>query len=175
MIEIRRLKPENVDDIVDVYQRAFQGPPWYEHLSLSKVKDRWAVYQSKPGFRCLVALIDGQVAGAIWWDTPTFGELGSERGWRLELFARQRVGQAMLIWEREVITDHLYQRQGIATTLRQAMLKEVNGLVLTRMRTDNSTILRIAEKLGFQTTGITVSSRKWPEVTHEYWWLTSSH
>jgi hypothetical protein len=55
--------------------------------------------------------------------------------------------------------------------------KDVSGilsaktLILTRMRNDNLPILKIADRLGFQRTGIKIPSRQ-PGTFHEYWYLT---
>ncbi len=79
------------------------------------------------------------------------------------------------MWERELIVDPIYQRQGIATALRERFLKKVLGmsvpvLILTRMREDNIPVLRIATKLGFSRTFILVQSSQRKDVFHEYYY-----
>jgi GNAT superfamily N-acetyltransferase len=171
---IRPLQSEHEAAVLDIYQRAFAGPPWHELLTTEAVESRWHTYVTKTGFCCLVALLDGGVVGSIWWDRPSLSELGDERGFPLELFARKNMGGRALVWEREVITDPEHQKLGIASQLRQAMIVEIarygGALMLTRMRKDNPPILKIAVRLGFRPTNIEVGSRKWSGVIHQYWY-----
>jgi len=180
MIDVRPFQPEDKPQILVIYRRAFSDPfgVWREKdLPMTKVLERWHCYQEKNGFQCLAAVMaaENRVVGTIWWDMPTLKELGAERGWQLEAFARQHIGNNQaLVWERGVITDPAYKNRKVATGLRKAMLAKIsqNGstLVLTRMRADNPAILAIATKLGFQPTGIKTPSHKWPDVVHQYWY-----
>jgi len=173
VIEVRPFRPEDELRVLAIYQAAFSGPPWDESLPMSTVRSRWSFYRDKRGFRPMVAVMDGQLVGAIWWDTPTLSELATERGSDLALFAGQKLGKGQLIWEREVITHPDYQKQGAATALRKTMLKmvarEKTALVLTRMRQDNLAILKVATNLGFQQTGFTAPSKQ-PGIVHQYWY-----
>lgn len=44
-------------------------------------------------------------------------------------------------------------------------------ILLTRMRDDNTKIVRANERLGFRRTGIRVASKATPGLQHEYWYL----
>lgn len=174
MHEIRAFSLPDEEQILAIYRRAFQEEPWLEILPRQVVSKRWDRCQRKPGFRCLVTLIGGQIAGFIWWHAATPDELARDRGIDLTMFAHTKGNGCPLIWEDEVVTDPKHWGKGVATALRTEMLRIVgNGtraLVLTRMREDNEGILVVARRLGFQPTSLTAPSKKWPGVFHQYWY-----
>lgn len=171
-----KIKPE----IGYIYQEAFSGYPWFEELSFDTIDDRLSANISKPGFSAFVAYGEQQeLAGSLWFDLPTFDELEIERGSALRILAERICEEKdikTIIWEREVMVRPKYQGQGIATKLRTAFIGYIGGayedgtLILTRMRDDNSAIIKIAEKLGFSRSGIQMPSRQNPETNHEYWY-----
>ncbi|HZE87186.1 MAG TPA: hypothetical protein VE090_03175 [Methylomirabilota bacterium] len=67
------------------------------------------------------------------------------------------------------------QGQGIASDLRGVFLTHLaeefpaGAIVLTRMREDNTGIVRIAEKLSYKRTGISHPSQK-PGISQEFWY-----
>lgn len=172
---IRSFQSSDVPIILTMYQAAFAGYPWFENLSDEVVRNRWQNNSLQPGFRCLVATIDGVPVGAIWWDKPTLASLISERGQVLGDFVWGRYPDESLIWEREVITDPSYQGRGIAAALRIEFLRQVADayrpfVVLTRMRDDNLAIIKIAQRLGFARTSIRRPSSANQDIYHEYWY-----
>lgn len=171
---------EKLEDIVSVYQRAFAGYPWFENLSDDEVQKRLVNNSGKNGFQPFIAEgPNGEVAGALWYDTPTLEQLSAERGKELAEFAStvcQENNLQHLIWEREVLVDPQFQKQGIATRLRTAFLSYLieafpdGALMLTRMRDDNIGIIKIAERVDYARTGIRVPSSQTPGIFHEYWY-----
>ncbi len=171
---IRSFQQSDTASIKMIYQLAFAGFPWYEDLSEEEISRRWQSCVVKDGFQCLVVEVDGVVAGVLWWDLPSLEQLKEERGNPLLFFAKAR--QGTVIWEREVMVSPSYHGRGIGTLLRRRFLEIMDScyqdfLVLTRMRDDNVGIIRIGEKVGFQRTGIRMSSSMKPGVCHEYWFL----
>ncbi len=170
---------DKFENIVLVYQRAFAGYPWFESLSDTEVRKRLADGSIKNGFQAFIA--EGQnneVVGALWYDIPTLEQLSFERGKKLADFAGtvcQENNLQNVVWEREVLVDPLFQKQGIATRLRTTFLSYLieafpgGALILNRMRDDNTGIIRIAEKLHYTRTGIRTPSSQQVGVFHEYW------
>jgi GNAT superfamily N-acetyltransferase len=168
-------QPSDAPDIISMYQESFGGYPWFEKLSQGAVQDRWNTHAAQPGFDCLIAEIDAFAVGAVWWNTITLDALSQERGSALGDFVAKNCPARLLIWEREVLVRPAYQIRGIATALRSEFLARLTRLptdfiVLTRMRDDNFGIIRIAEKLGFQRTGLRQPSSADPAIYHEYWY-----
>lgn len=167
------------DSIAAVYQRAFAGFPWFENLSDAEVRRRMTDSSSKTGFQAFIEKgPNGEVVGALWYDTPSLEQLSLERGQQLADTAKvicQENNLNNIIWEREVIADPLFQRRGIATGLRTTFLLHLantfpgGALILTRMRDDNIGIIKVAEKLGYTRTGIRLPSSQLAGVFHEYW------
>lgn len=170
---------EYCHELVGVYRRAFAGKPWLENLSEEVVRARFDDHLSKPGFRARLAFDQsGRVTGALWYDTPTLSQLEAERGAELAAFARaflDKYDDALLVWEREIIVDPESQGQGIASRLRADFINELREksesqvLVLTRMRSNNFGIMRIAEKLNYRKTAITMPCTSDEVNYHEYW------
>ena len=115
---------EKFENVALVYKKAFAGSPWFEDLSDVEVRARLQKNSSKNGFQAFIAEgQNGEVAGALWCDMPTIEELATERGQELASFAVKTCNESNLhniVWEREVLVDPLFQRQGIATRLRVA-------------------------------------------------------
>lgn len=168
------------DEVTKVYQRAFTCKPWEENLSEETVHQRLNEHVTKPGFRALFAYDQiGGVKAALWYDTPTVDQLRDERGDDLATLAQDFMTtheDGLLVWEREVIVDPSWQGQGLASHLRASFLDNLKkrpeqaALVLTRMRSNNVRIMAVAEKFGYQKTGITMPTSQ-PEHYHEYWCL----
>lgn len=179
-MRIRLILPEDGLAIRQTYQRAFAGFPWYEQLTEDVVWARWLEYCGKSGFCGLVAVDRNLVVGGIWGDRPTVTELEAERGMALARFAERYVdGGSALCWIRETIVEPSRQNEGIGLTLREAFVELVHNdsgstLFLTRVHRDNVPIIRLNQRMGFLPTGITVQSRTWPGVQHEYWYAKRS-
>lgn len=180
---VREFRNSDHAAILEVYRAAFAGPPWYEVLSEAEVAHRWVVSLTKSGFSCLVAEEERKIIGATWWDMPTIDALRQERGAALAAFAMgpipisprlswHSVGTA---WLRETVVAPKHQGRGVARNLKEYALGTMwysrTPLVLTRMRDDNTAIIRLNETLGFQRTGIRVPSSQKPGIMHEYWYL----
>ena len=172
---IRDLRLDDLSEVQRMYQAAFAGFPWYESLTPAEVEGRFKKQTQLPGFQGLVAIRDGSIAGAIWWESTSIEDLRQERGERLATFAQGLREYQNLIWEREVIVSPLFQGRGIGLALRQQFVQRVNidyrsVLILTRMRDDNLPVIRIAERCGFLRTGIKVPSSQVLGLNHEYWY-----
>lgn len=171
---------EKVDQILKMYQEAFAGFPWFEDLSTEEVAKRLSSSITKDGFESFVAENESEeIIGALWFDTPSFEQLQTERGEKLAGFVRniyETTGHCELVWERELMVRPDYQRQRIATRLRMTFLTYLSGkypngvLVLTRMRDDNIGTLKIAQELGYRRTGIRMPSSQDPNIYHEFWY-----
>ena len=174
-MKIRSFKSDDATSVKRIYRESFAGYPWFEDLSEETISQRWAESVNKTGFDCLVAEIEGKVAGATWWDIPSLERLAVERGDVLAGFARTRLEKNMtIIWVRNTIVDPRFQRQRVTTLLKDrflALLAEAQCLMLTRMRDDNSSIIHINQKAGFKRTGIRMPCDIKPSVCHEYWYL----
>lgn len=176
-MDIRPFCDKDLFQILEVYRKAFGGFPWYEELSSQEILGRWNFQSTRPGFTCFIADLDGKIVGGIWWDRPTKESLLDERGELLVSFIKGSHSDKDLVWERELLVDPLHSRKGIATRLRMHFVEDVKRtlpceqIVLTRMRDDNIPILRIADKIGYQRTGIKMPCSIKPEVQHEYWFL----
>lgn len=174
---IRALTLEDAGLIKVIYKRAFAGFPWFEDLSDEEVESRWQTQINKPSFQGIVALEDDVISGAIWWDYPTLDTLRTERGNLLANLSLELCAGKGLIWEREVIVDPELHCLGIGSRLRSTFIENLktrseNKLILTRMRDDNTGIIKIAERLGFKRSGIRLPCSIKPEVCHEYWYLS---
>ena len=171
---------ENIDQVSKMYKEAFAGFPWFEDLSAEEVSKRLDSNMTKGGFESFIAEDEnGEIIGGLWFDSPTLEQLQAERGEKLADFTRKLCEASStndLIWERELMVRPDCQRQKIATRLRMAFLTYLSGkypngvFVLTRMRDDNIGTLKIAQRLGYQRTGIKMPSSKNPNVYHEFWY-----
>lgn len=177
-IEITQTIQDKQEPLADMYRRAFLGKPWFEDLSSEEVNKRLTIQSTRRGFQALVARsLKNEIAGALWFDSPSLEVIESERGTQLAQFAKRYSELGIpIVWEREVIVDPNFQNQGIATRLRETFLSYLrlaypNGaIILTRMRDDNDTIIAIAKRLGFERTGIATPSSQVYGVNHEYWY-----
>lgn len=177
-MHIRAMKPADEKFIRALYRAAFAGAPWFENMSEEEAVVRWNLHRGKNGFSCLVAEEAGELMGATWWDIPSIDALRAERGDALAEFAlRESATGGRIIWIRETVVSPQFQCRGIARALKASSLEvisaEAKSLILTRMRDDNMSILRVAMRLGFKRTGICVPSKSNPNVQHEYWYLTN--
>lgn len=176
---------KNRDQIETAYQNAFSGHPWYENLSVQEVRKRLDKDQSRSGFNAFIAEnTDGCVLGGLWYDTPTIDELRITRGESLADFATNIFKEEAIqsfVWERELIVDPQFQRQHIATDLRENFLDHLKDrypqgvLILTRMKEDNLATIKIAQNLGYSPTGIKIESSTFPGQYHQYWYKIIKH
>ena len=177
-MNIRKLVEEDTLSVQVIYRLAFASFPWYEDLSNEEIEKRWKIQQAKPGFECLIADELNEIIGTIWLDKPTLDELCLERGEPIPQFAKQKIRMGdLLIWERELIVSPIHQGRGVGSQLRVAFFESVLNrcekgvLILTRMRDDNLPVIKIANKFGFQRTGIRTTSSQKSGVFHEYWYF----
>lgn len=178
MLTIRAYRQSDRSAIETIYRDAFAGSPWFKTLSEDIVQAQWEKDSSRLGFMCLVGAWERGVVAALWWDTLSLSALQDERGGELVQLASSLAQSGdKIIWEREVMVAPAAQGRGIATQMRLEFLKCLKrqyprALILTRMRDDNFGIVRVAQKLGFQRTGIRIPSNQQPGVMHEYWLKT---
>ncbi|MBI5793951.1 hypothetical protein HZA87_02585 [Candidatus Uhrbacteria bacterium] len=104
-MDIRSLTPGDDAHVISVYRRAFGGAPWHQELGKQEVSDIWRDHVSRPGFGCLVAVVDARVVAATWYDVPTLTTLAKERGEELARFAGARNPVGLLIWIRETVCE----------------------------------------------------------------------
>lgn len=172
---IRLFESKDLNQILDIYQEAFAGYPWFEQLSNEEVIKRWEANSAQPNFVCLVGEQDGQITSAVWCNDTDLDTLEQERGKDLRRFVEQYFPGVTLIWGRESMTKASFQGQGWASALKETLIDQIKlrpeaCLILTRMRDDNLGIIRIAEKFDYQRTGIKIPSSQKPSVYHEYWY-----
>lgn len=162
--------------IKSLYRICFSGQPWNQDVPEEEVAARWQDHSSRQGFTCFVAEESQQVVGASWFDTISHEALAKERGHELVDFVKSINPTLSLIWIRETIVDPAFQGRSIATQLKERAMQEIRGrfvpvILLTRMREDNTKIVRANEKLGFKRTEITVASKATLGLFHSYWYL----
>lgn len=176
---IELVTPLEIGQLIYIYRQAFrESLVWREDLSEETVTQRINTQFAKKGFTLFISKVSDRINGALWYDTPNLAELETERGKLLADFASQTIGSSALVkivWEREIIVDPQFQGQGIATQLRQRFLQSLEtnclqgALILTRMRNDNLAIIKVAEKCGYQRTGIETDSNWRPPMKNSYW------
>lgn len=175
---VRSLQERDIPTLKRAYQMAFAGFPWYEDLPNEEVDNRFQKQLNARGFEGLVGEESGTIIAANWWDSPLVTDIEAERGKELADFATNLLTDqdCSLFWERELLTHPDFQKRGFGTIIRTAFIAKIREennsfLILTRMREDNIPTIRIAEKLGYQPTGIktpcTIS-----DYLHEFWYLT---
>jgi len=183
MLTIELLNKQGYSQELDALERiivgAFAGFPWFETLSRAEAKSRVETQQIREGTQIIVARNENdKVVATSWLDSPTLEQLEIERGQQIRQFVEKIMkeqGVVRLLWERELLVDPEYQKQGIGTELRAFVMAEIDKLsektlILSRMRDDNVGTIKIAERLGFQRTGITKPSSQTPDFNHEYWY-----
>jgi len=173
---IRKFRPGDEIKIKLIYRICFSGPPWNQEVSVEETAARWQDHSSRPGFTCVVAEENQRVVGASWFDTISHEALIQERGRELMDFVLSINPALSLVWIRETIVEPAFQGKGIASQLKERVMQEIRSIsqpviLLTRMRDDNTKIVRANEKLGFKRTGIKVASRMTQGLLHEYWYL----
>lgn len=173
---IRRHCPEDEASIKLIYRTGFSGQPWNQNVTEEEAAARWQDHSSRPGFTCFVAEENRLVVGASWFDPISHETLAQERGQELVNFVMSIDPALPLIWIRETVVDPAFQGRGIASQLKERVLRNIRErlapvILLTRMRDDNIKIVRANEKLGFKRTGIKVESKATPCLLHEYWHL----
>lgn len=173
---IRKFRDGDEIYIKPIYRICFSGPPWNREVTEEETVARWQDHSSQSGFVCFVAEESQRVVGASWFDTISHEALAQERGRELADFAVSINQTLPLVWIRETIVDPTFQGKGIASQLKERVMQEISEhiapvILLTRMRDDNTKIVRANEKLGFKRAGIKVASKATPGLLHEYWYL----
>lgn len=173
---IRKYLPGDEARIKSVYKVCFSGPPWNQEVTEEEAEARWADHSSRAGFVCFVATENEQVIGASWFDTISLEELARERGDDLVAFVTSLGSMLPAVWIRETIVDPRFQGKRIASQLKEWAVRDIaerlsHTILLTRLRDDNTKIIRANEKLGFRRTGVRVASRGTPGLSHEYWYF----
>jgi RimJ/RimL family protein N-acetyltransferase len=170
---------ERFDEVKNLYARAFAGYPWFENLDDEEVTTRLQEQVKRPGFSAFLAtLMSDELAGGLWYSTPTVESLSEERGEALGAFVASNAtsSAAKLVYTHETVVDPGLQGKGIATGLRSSLISSLESTypdgvcVITRMRDDNSGILTVSKKFGYERTGIRMPSRSTPDISHEYWY-----
>jgi len=171
---------QKLPEILAVYREAFSGAPWFLSISPVTAYSRISNHINRNEFTAFIAREEnGEIVGVVWFYSPTPEELETDEGPDLKEFAERILREnkiRKIVWEREIHVRPKYQGQHIATKLRKMMLsflasKYPEGVLLfTRMREDNAAVIKVAEKVGFQRTGIRVSSTSKLNVQHEYWY-----
>lgn len=179
MMIIRKYRPGDEIYIKSIYRACFSGPPWNQEVTEEEAAARWQDHSSRPGFTCLVAEENQRVIGASWFDAVSREILAQERGRELVDFATSIHPTLPLVWIRETIVDPAYQGREVASQIKERVIQEIKErlapvILLTRMRDDNTKIVRANEKLGFKRAGINVASKTTPGLQHEYWYLVLS-
>jgi RimJ/RimL family protein N-acetyltransferase len=174
-MKIRAYRESDVRAILETYQRAFAGYPWFEDLSDEEILRRWTRDSSQPNFCCFVAEYDGLAVGTLYGNEMNISSLQYERGEKLENFVAMNYGEYKIFWEREVIVNPSHQGKGIAASLRRSLLdflrqKLEKTIILTRMRSDNFAIMKVASKVGYEMIEITLPSSQKEGVFHRYWY-----
>jgi len=185
---IRRMEREDLEQVKEIYGKAFAGNPWYEDLTREEIGRR--CQSIGPNYEDVV-WVDGnpdspRVVGALWSNVLYVNDLRHKRaGNDLAEFAVKHIHDThpvwsanpefwTLHWETAVIVDPEFAGKHIATFLRMEFLDKLRTtrrkLILTRMRDDNLAIIKIAENLEFARTGIKVPSSQKPNINHEYWY-----
>lgn len=161
--------------ILNMYIKCFAGYPWFETLSMEEVTKRWLSNSSQQNFTCIVAELNDEVAGSMWWNDLTETALLKERGPKLFAFAKENFPNIRVVWERELMVSPEFTGKKIASNLRGEFLsrllkRQAPFLILTRMRDDNFAVIKIAERIGYARTGIRMPCSIKPSVCHEYWY-----
>ncbi len=176
-MNIRKHQSSDAYAIITLYRECFSGPPWNHPVSINEATKRWQEHSNMPGFNCFVATIKGEIVGSSWYNIISIDELEKERGKEIASFIDSIPTFNSYIWIRETIVALKHQGKAIATRLKQHVMDEIAQhhapvILITRMRDDNTKIIRANEKLQFQRTDIKVKSSSLPGVEHEYWYRT---
>ncbi|HSW87561.1 MAG TPA: hypothetical protein VLG12_00180 [Candidatus Saccharimonadales bacterium] len=166
-------------EIALIHNKAFAEFPWFFDATDEEVTKHISEIISKKGFEAFLAYKRNRtIVGVLTYDVPSIPEFKQEWGEDLASFSALLLKEHSinaLIWEREVFVLPEYQGEKIGNNLRKSFLSYLQlqypqgVLVLTRMRDDNVKIIHIAEKLGYQRTGIKTASTK-KRVKQEYWY-----
>ncbi len=176
--DVERFKDKK-GEIAEIYKQAFNGPPWFEEISLDEVLNRIEPAISGEGFGCLLAESEGAIIGALWYNALTSEELEAEKGIELGNFTKDQIqteGVKNIIFTRETVVNPKYQGMGFASKLKSDFITQIEtlypdgALILTRHRSDNPAIIKTSEKLGYEKTGIKMPSSQNPDAYHEYWY-----
>lgn len=170
-----------VSTIMPLYRQAFKYGVWEEDLSIETVISRLEKNFSGK-YKGFFLYDKGEVCiGASWYEFVNPEWLYINKYPKLAEFAENYIEFNSLgacIWQAETMVHPDFQNQGIASFLKQKIddslrsgSKQTNGaFVCTRLREDNSHIIKINLKYGFQRTGITMPCSLKPETNHEFWY-----
>lgn len=173
---IRKYRDGDEMYIKSIYQICFSGPPWNQEVTIEEAAACWRDHSSRDRFTCFVAEENQLILGASWFDAISHDALVQERGRELMDFAIAIDSELPLVWIRETFVDPAFQGRKIASQLKDRAMQEIKDyfipvIILTRMRDDNTKIVRANERLGFKRTGIKVASETTMGLLHEYWYF----
>lgn len=172
---------DHYEELAEIYRAAFASYPWFEDLSRSEIDSRFDIQLNRVGFGVLVSYSHTEeLMGAMWYNQTSPAELaremkrGDELGKLVETVSYYYEGITP-IWGRETMVAPRYSGQGVASTMRGAFLEELRqanpdgNFIMTRMRDDNTGIIRTAKRYGYVPTSIEMPSSQDPTVLHRYW------
>ena len=121
---IRRVRKEDIESFVEVYQKAYRGLEEYAYTRRRDIKYyfKWLYARDKDGF--MVAEIDGKAVGFLACDT----------NW-ISIFEAKRIGEI-----HEIFVLPEYQKMGIGTSLM------IKALIYIKSRGLNEAGLWVGEK-----------------------------
>lgn len=166
-------------EVAEICRMAFEGHPWYEKLTVEESLKRIVPYLDMEGFGCVISETDGEITGALWYNSISVDDLESEKGKSLADFARGLLLSKQIrnvVFTRETVVDPKHQGKGFASKLKSDFISQIEALypdgalILTRHRSDNPAIIKTSEKLGYEKTGIRMPSSQNPNAHHEYWY-----
>ena len=160
-----------MEEIATVYRRAFNVAPWFLNWSQEHAISLIEEARRHERFETFLGLgVKKEVIAAHWYYLMTVAEIEQERSPELATFAQQQVrthALPIIVYEKAIFVDPLYQRRGIARQLRAVGLTTAENLygqqrmlILTRHREDNTGIIRLSEQMSFSFTGIRTPSLK---------------
>jgi RimJ/RimL family protein N-acetyltransferase len=166
-------------DLAILIKDAFASEPWLEDLSDEECESRADSYLRKKNVRSISAYNSSELVGVVLVDELSLSNLENERGGALkEWVICKNKNAEKVLWGRETLIKRGFQSQGIGKDLRKKMIsyicEDTNNfwILLTRMRDDNSRVIKIAEHFGYERIGVRVKSSMGENVWHEYWFKT---
>lgn len=144
VVFIRPAKESDLEQIIDIYQRAFAGPPWNEVWSAEEIIKDLEFARSQPNPIVLVAEIDNKLVGVTW-------------GYQLPLekfpFLDGKVDERASYMDETAVLPEKWGK-GIGPLLGREYLRvaEQQGMSEIVLRTDvrNRSSMRLFRKLGLR-------------------------
>ena len=141
-MNIRRVKKEDLNSFVEVYQKAYRGLEEYAYTRRRDIKDyfRWLYARDKDGF--MVAEVNGEAVGFVACDT----------NW-ISFFDMNRMGEI-----HEIFVLPEYRRRGIGTALMIKAIIYIKSRGLNKaglwVGETNYNAIKFYRKFGFREVGI---------------------